>query len=659
MILRLFLCFLVTGWAQAQVPSDSLTNYELGEIVVSSGGSTPSRISPSTVQRVSLAGIAQLDAASIDHVLRRIPSAHIQTNSRGESLVYLRGAGERQVSLFFDGALLNIPWDNRVDLGLIPSEVVGDITVAKGVPSVLYGPNVLGGAINMTSRELRNRGSFTQLSGITGSYGTSQARFTWLRHGKGFRSTVFGGISNRDGMGVPGSAALPFSQTESTLRTNTDRRMRSFFAQGAYHGEGDLSIGLALLRFDGSKGVAPEGHLDPKVSRVRFWRYPKWETNMAILSSQLPLKRGRLRGALWYSRFGQAIDQYTDHTYRTLVETQEDQDDTYGMRLTVLQELHSSGTLRGALSILTSRHLQHNLQDNIASPSLSFLQRIYSGGVEYIWDGPVQLMAGTSWDVLTTPETGDKPARDAQDAFGVTAGAVYPMRSGITIRATAGRKTRFPTMRELFGEALGRFLVNRDLKPESSFLSEVALHIEKESTSGEAIFFMNRTYDTIGQRMVESPNGSRALRQRINLEGSRVYGVELTFSSRLARGLRANWNMTWMEARGVENGQTVPLVEKPSWLGGGSLQYNTRRGLSIMAESIITGHAYGLADDNTHVGLPGSVIINTRISWLFLYRRYAMEMFARVNNMTDDLTLPQLGLPGPGREFHAGLEVSL
>ncbi|MXZ04775.1 MAG: TonB-dependent receptor plug domain-containing protein, partial [Rhodothermaceae bacterium] len=274
---------------QAQVPNDTLSHYELGEIVVGPQGSSTEASSVSTTQRVRLADIAQTDVASIDYVLRLVPSAHLQTNSRGESLIYLRGSGERQVSIFFDGALLNVPWDNRIDLSLIPSEVVGEISIAKGVPSVLYGANVLGGAINLTSRQLSNQGTFTQLSGITGSYGSQQARLTWLRRTERFQTTVFAGLSDQNGIGVPDEADLPYSQ-HSDVRTNTDRRMQSLFGQVAYNVGGGGSIGISLLSLGGKKGVAPEGHLDPEVSRVRFWRYPEWETNMAIVSGQFPIR---------------------------------------------------------------------------------------------------------------------------------------------------------------------------------------------------------------------------------------------------------------------------------------------------------------------------------------------------------------------------------
>ena len=648
----------LVGTVQAQVPTDSLIHYELGDIVVRSSGDSPGISSISTTQLVRLAGIAQSDAASIDPVLRQIPSAHLQTNSRGESLIYLRGAGERQVSLFFDGALLNIPWDNRIDLSLIPSEVVGEISIAKGVPSVLYGSNVLGGAINMTSRQLRSPGNFSQLSGILGSHGSQQARMTWLRRTERFQSTVFAGISDQNGFSLPRNAGLSYGQNASDLRTNTDRQMRSVFGQMSFGVTGEGSIGVSFLRFDGRKGIAPEGHVNPMVANVRYWRYPDWGTNMAILSGQFPFQGGKLRGAAWVSRFGQTIAQYSDQSYSEQIETQIDQDDTYGARLTYLRDFPNSGSLRAAVNFLSSRHRQDDYELQGAPLSRVFSQRILSNGIEYARTSLVNVMVGASLDILVTPQTGDKPERGSQTGVGVTMGLSREFYQGITLRGVIGRKTRFPTMRELFGEALGRFLVNPGLKPESSLLTEAAIEVERGETTADAIAFFNRTYNTIGQEMVLLEGETRARRKRVNLEGSRVFGLEATLSSRVIPRLLLSCSLTGMRARELGQNGTQPLVEKPSWIGRCNMDYRIGGGVSIVLESFYFGQAYGLGEENNLIKLPNSLVMNSRVAWLILYRQYSAELFARVNNLMDELVLPQLGLPEPGRSFHTGLQVT-
>lgn len=115
------------AYPAASITADTLQEYNLAEIVVLSGEDQIT--SPTTVQRVRLAALARQDARSSAEFARLIPAAHVQTNSRGETLVHLRNAGERQVAFYFDGALLNVPWDHRADLGLVPASVVGGMTI--------------------------------------------------------------------------------------------------------------------------------------------------------------------------------------------------------------------------------------------------------------------------------------------------------------------------------------------------------------------------------------------------------------------------------------------------------------------------------------------------------------------------------------------------
>ena len=281
---------------------------ELGEIVITvAADARPA--TAYTFKRVDLVKILKLDAAVVADFGRLIPGAHIRTNSRGETLVYLRNAGERQVGVFFNGALLNIPWDNRVDMSLIPASVIGGVTVAKGVPPVEYGTNVLGGAVNLTSRTLNTPWSQTDFSSRVGTEGRVDGSAT--HRGRFGRVTFTGsvGYTKTGGFSIPSDADLPFSQAYgSDTRTNTDSRVTNLFANGTY--DFDRSrVGVSILHMDAEKGIAPESHLDPAASRVRFWRYPTWRNTMVILNGEGFSGGGTSwKGAAWVDAFTQEIE---------------------------------------------------------------------------------------------------------------------------------------------------------------------------------------------------------------------------------------------------------------------------------------------------------------------------------------------------------------
>ena len=375
-----------------------------------------------------------------------------------------------------------------------------------------------------------------------------------------------------------------------------------------------------------------------------------------------------LRGALWGSRFEQDINSYTSVSYDLLEEVQHDEDNTYGSRLTLNHQL-GDGQLSLAMNALNSRHAEFTrgfdengmpVSDDTASPE-RFEQFVYSLGGEYSL--PVtddfRFNLGASLDGITTPKTGDKPARDGQNGVGVSGGAQYRLSSGMLLRASAGRKVRFPTMRELFGVALNRFLLNADLKPESSFVTELALVSEGAIMSGEIIGFFQRTHDTIDQERVTIDDVS--LRRRINLDGSRVFGMELVGRARPIQSIVLDGHLTLMKPRALEGDETAFLTEKPAVLGSLSVQHNNPLGFSFVTQASYTGKAYGRAEDNTLVPLVTSVVIDAKASYLFSFGNGGVytEAFARVDNIFDVETLPQLGLPGAGRLFSIGIGITL
>ena len=645
-----------------EAEQDTLMSYDLEEIVVSSGSVFEAEAN--TITRVSIAELERHNATSVGDLARTIPSAHVQTNSRGESLIYVRNAGERQVALFFNGALLNVPWDNRVNLDIIPASVIGGITVSKGVPSVLYGTNVLGGAINITSRVTEAEGSVTELGGFYGGHSTSNIsamHLSTLGHWK-FGAAI--GYSHRDGLPLPKDANVPYSQDSDDLRTNTDREVLNIYSQITHTFSSGIELGLSYLFLDGDYGIAPESHLDPAESSIRYWRYPLWRNNTLVLNGLVPLgPKAIVKGAAWGNWYEQDIASFSSGDYSAMEERQEDEDQTFGTRLSFIQPI-SSGELILALNGLHSEHkeksyeIDESTDNSLITPEV-FSQFIYSAGLEYgvrLQDS-YKVTLGGSLDGITTPNTGDKPALDPFLDYGLHGGVQALLTEGWLVRGALGRKVRFPTMRELFGVALNRFLLNPDLKPESSFVTEVGVSRRDEVFSGELIGFYQRTFDTIDQRRVEVDGST--LRQRVNLEGSRVWGIESVFTSRPATHWAIEGHLTWTNPRGFEEGNTVLLTEKPEWLGSINVGYNKAQGISFFGAAVFRGDAYGLSEENEFVTLNSSVVFDAKISYRFLVESVFGEWYIRVDNIFDETTLPQLGLPGAGRLLRTGLSVSL
>jgi iron complex outermembrane receptor protein len=487
----------------------------------------------------------------------------------------------------------------------------------------------------------------------------------------GFSYTAEVGFTARGDYALPEGADLPFSQPSEKTRTNTDRRIANGFVRGTYTFDSGARLGVSMLHVDSEKGTAPESNLDPTLTGVRFWRYPTWRKSMLIVNGEAPLGGGvRLRGAAWGSRFTQDIFQYRSVDYDRLQETQNDLDYTAGARLIGVIPA-GPGALDLTFNALTTRHRQNNVLypgGSPASDSVSvYRQHIGSLGAEY--DLPIgedlAVTAGASLDGTATPQTGPFPAREPIYAYSITTGLTYDATERLAFHAAAGRKPRFPTPRELFGAALGKFVPNPDLRPVSALLAEAGVEWRGTAFSGEATAFVNRTSDTIDQRTFQSgPNAGKE--QRVNLDGTRVYGIETRGAVQPTERLALDGHLTWMHLRGFEDGEATKLDEKPAWLGLLTATYDLPFGFEAMAQSEYLGGVFTRTEQNTFVTLPDALIFDARVSYAFDTRALGVpgsgqqgEVFARVNNVTDELRLLQLGLPAPGREVLVGFKLTL
>jgi len=647
--------------------------YALNEIVVSDR-QQETETAVTTVQRVDPAAIEAQDAADVSELAELVPATHVQTNSRGQTILYFRNAGDRQVGQFFDGALLNIPWDNRVNISLIPASVVEDVTVTKGVPSVRYGANVLGGAINLQSRTLDAPGRRTELKGALGSAEQRRGSVTHLGRTERWNYTASVQYAARGDQPLPRDADLANNQPLDDRRVNTDRTLFSGFGRASRRFEGGGEVAVSALHVDAEQGVAPEGNVSDDQSR--YWRYPLWQKSTVIASGQVPLGPNMsVRGAAWGSRFARDIADYQSIEYRDLNQIQEGRDLTGGLRLIGTQNL-PLGTLTLAVNGLTSRHEKGTVPAGQSEPSTvsTFRQHIFSTGLEYEAQvhSRVQVTAGGSYDGTATPETGPFPDRDPIHTWGMNTGMRIDAGSGWTVRGAVGRKSRFPTMRELFGAAIGKFVPNPNLEPVTAWIGEAGVEYRTSSFYVGSIGFLNRVYDTIDKRtftqeIVDAenlPSDYLGREQRINLEGARIYGLETTMRWTPIEALVLDGNLTWSRPRSfTESGETQELDEKPAWLGTGAISYAFPFGLLVRGQGRYTGGVYARNEQNEFVTLPSSpsLVLDARLAYALpsLPRSVDGELYVRGENLTDEAVFIGLGLPRPGRSFRVGLTVTL
>ena len=515
--------------------------------VVVLGAPTPTAVGGASALVVSPARLAYptSPAPSLSELLREIPFVLIRQNSRGENEISVRGSDSRQAAVMLEGIPITLGWDSRIDPSLVPLTGVQQVTVTRGLSSLVGGPNVLGGMVEFGLTPSVATGAATPRdlsisSGIDGygAYAVSAAggirRATSLgtalvRVGVSQRSRD-GFALSRDGGATSDPAAGssdPGRDGEGALRSNSDLNELDGFATVRLEGPQGRYVGATVTGFDADRGVPAELH----VTSPRLWRYPEVSRRLAILSAgtgtgTTPLGVGSLTASAGISTSALQINSYSDATYATVTAREYGDERTTTIRMLGTHSFFSRGQLRGSYTRSEVRY-DERFNDDAA---VRYRQRVSSAAFEAEWTlgAGTDLSAGIVHDQADTPESGGRTPLGEIGKLGWRAGlSTRGAHNAVRFHASVSQRSRFPALRELYSGALNRFDPNPDLKPETLVGAEfgatlVSGPVADAGVSLQAVVFAHRLDDAVVR--VTLPD--RKFR-RINRDRIKSHGLEL------------------------------------------------------------------------------------------------------------------------------------
>ncbi len=647
-----FLLFFFIPFLKLFAFQDTLKTYRLGEIISTSTAD----ISPSSVanHEVSHFAIDKISATNMSEVETLIPSASIVTNSRGESLLYLRGASDRQLGLFLNGAPLNIGWDNRMDLSLIPTSIVGSMNISGAGGSILYGPNAMGGVLNILTRERKEDGfgGIVKIDGkeansysVDASLGGKDGSFSWLANAQKQNSDGFLISKNHEG--------LVNQREDLKMANNTDRNFYSYFANAEYKFAENKededckksnAIGLSLLGFGGEKGVSSQ----PRGEKTRFWRYDGIQRNMAILNGSFIFCGNTIRISSWLDSYGQTINKFASSDYSEIKKKAEEDDLSYGAHIIYNLEL-------GEGEIIDISLLAQDIQHTNISDNQDYGQYLFSFGAEYnLSFKKFTLSAGAAFDMTEYYETGEHTGQEGKqmDDYSLSFGGVYKLGNNNNLYANYSRKTRFPTMREQFDEALGKFFVNPNLLPEKANSFEIGSDFNFNKLSLKSAVFFSQYSDLIEKKdtvIVSDNNNAEPLETRVNLSSGRAGGIEISALWQAHRRLNLSLMTTYMFAEGRQGEKTVKLNYKPQIKLFSYAVLKLPYQSEVRSEIDYEGTQWYDAQE-----LPPSLVLNLRLGHKIIFESTVLDLYLRLNNLLDEARYSKIGIPESGRTIMAG-----
>ena len=615
-------------------------------------------------------------APTMEELLRRMPAVQIRANSRGEAQPDLRGAEDRQVAILLDGIPLTIGWDHRTDVSIVPLTAVRAMTLYRGLSSMLHGPNVLGGAIEFdVGRGAVPREDPTPLNaqisldevGAVGASAVASARKE--TDGGAWLVRVGGGHRQSPGATVPGGAAEDRRVREELLadasgwRLNSDRRLSDGFLSARYRGDGGAWASGLVAVSDAERGVPPETH----ASNPRLWRYPHQGRIIAAISGGAALLgEGEVEVSVGLDRSTTETEAYESAAYEKVADRETGTTTTLSARLLGEHRFDWGPEARTALTFARVSH------DEAFHPGerSAYEQRLWSLGTEVEIGsddilgsgvGLTRWTLGASIDGADTPLSGDKKPLDVLWDWGARAGVSRVIADGgILLHAGVSRRTRFPSLRELYSGALGRFLPNSELRPETMVAGEVGITINDGERQLQVVGFRNRLADGIVRVSTPTPHGT--LFQRINRDEVRSRGVEVMGAGTLGPGT-VGVGVTWKSvatrdprwpaddgrveyAPALASTATVGMKAPGQILVSGFLRYRgVQHCASIDATVLDEMEASATLDleaTRSFVGTKGG-------------GKVRVDAAVAVSNLTDTTVLDQCGLPQPGRTLRIQL----
>ena len=659
----------------AQTPRDTLahdTIYRIAPIRVQTARAVTAAGGASAVE-VRLDSLALAPVSTVADVLRALPLVQVRTNSRGEVHFSLRGSGSdtRQAAVLLDGVPLTLGWDARSDLSVIPTTAARTLTLTRGAPSVLYGPNALGGVVSIGVASALDRSttpSFELGSSIdhTGAYSAAASGTGVLDAGAGFIA-VRGGFGWRDraGLARPGGVHEPGLRTDDVL-TNTDTEQIDAFLGGRYTGGAGQWLSLSTSGFLAERGVAPELH----VQEPRLWRYPHVARGVFALAGGTGVRNligggsGDAELSIGVDVGSNRIDSYATRAYDSVIESEEGDDRTLTVRLLGDHTLGARTDLSAALTYADITH--DELLDG--EPETRYRQRLWSAATELNWRpraragaGEWSFTAGAVADGADTPETGGRPALDALTAWGARFGATRVVAGGTALlHGAVSRRARFPALRELYSGALGRFEPNPTLRPEELIVAEAGATAQLGGAEVQGVLFHHRLSDAVVR--ITTPAGRF---RRVNRDEMRSYGVE-ALASTTVHGIALAADLTLQDVALIDPGAPEDQNEpeyQPRVIAGLHASAPLFAGLNGNAQLRYTDTQFCVHPDlGADVEIDAATRVDLQLARGFGVRRGSallsrMELSAALDNALDATTYDQCGIPQPGRTLRLQLRL--
>ncbi len=654
-----FLLFPLVGFAQQNnsKTADSLkisNVFNLGEVIITN------QHNKDTLNRVTSKAMESQNKMEVSKALNMLPGVSLTASGpRNESMVSVRGFDLRQVPVYMDGIPVYVPYDGYVDLARFTTFDLAAVDVSKGFSSVLYGPNSLGGAINLVSRKPSKKLEYDGSLGMINENGYRGNVNIGSKIGKFYFQGGFSYL-DRDSFRMS-SNFVPTANENGGQRDNSYRTDQKISFKVGWTPTEKSEYAIGYINQQGEKGNPVYTGYDTQNSlllKPRYWQWPNWDKeSFYFISNSAFDDKNSFKTRLYFDRFKNTLDSYDDASYSTQTKPYAFEsiynDYTFGGNLEYNTKIIPKNDLKIAFQFKEDVHRENNLGE----PVRHFIDNTVLIGIEDVYkvSSKFTVIPGVSYNIRknleaedynsTTKAISDFPDAGASDAFNAQVGFFYQLNKEQKLGATVSQKTRFATIKDRYSYRMGTAIPNPDLKPEKAINYELnyTANLFQKITFQTALF-----YSSLSDAILNVSNVEPGKSQMQNFGEADYKGIEAQLNYAILENLSLNLNYTYIDRKNITN-PNIHFTDVPNTKVMGTLEYSPIKIIRLIANTEFDSPRFSTSYG---VRVPDYTLLNFYTSGK-ISKNFSID--AGLNNIFDRNYSLVEGYPEEGRNFFVTL----